>query len=82
MSFKPSSSGQDYCTGRADGELLHRPRAVFQHVLQHRKDPSGLFPESSLSPHPVGCERDHEADLQMPRCVRELHHPDLLAAAA
>lgn len=56
------------------------------HVSMHRSTemtPLGLFLNPpSLSPHPVGRERDHEADLQMPRRVRELHHPDLLAAAA
>lgn len=55
------------------------------HELQHRNDPcepSVHFPASSFSPHLAGRQRDHEEDLQMPWRVRELHHPDLLAAAA
>lgn len=34
---------QDYCAGRIDAKLLHRPRAMVLYALQHRNSPSGFF---------------------------------------
>lgn len=34
---------QDYCVGRIDTKLLHRPGAMFLHALQYRAAPPGFF---------------------------------------